>query len=101
MKGMFKAGPVLSLSLLLSCSETVSVAIPSAQELTRDAIGYYCQMTVVEHKGRKGQIMLGDQDEPLWFTSVRDTIAFTVLPGEPKNIAGAWASVPKKTFMNR
>ena len=92
MKGMFKAGSVLSLSLLLSCSETVSVAIPSAQELTRDAIGYYCQMTVVEHKGPKGQIILNDQDEPLWFTSVRDTIAFTVLPGEPKNIAAIYVT---------
>jgi copper chaperone NosL len=94
MKGLFKAGLILSLSLclLVSCSETVSVDIPSPQELTRDAIGYYCQMTVVEHKGPKGQIILNDQDEPLWFTSVRDTIAFTVLPGEPKNIAAIYVT---------
>ncbi|RLA58458.1 MAG: copper resistance protein CopZ [Gammaproteobacteria bacterium] len=77
---------------LLSCGQSDKAAMPAAQELTRDAIGYYCMMTVVEHQGPKGQIILTDTEEPLWFTSVRDTIAFTVLPGEPKNIAAIYVT---------
>ena len=62
------------------------------EELTRDAIGYFCQMTVLDHNGPKGQIFLADRQQPLWFTSVRDTIAFTLLPGEPKNIAAIYVT---------
>ena len=92
MQILFKLGVFLPLSMLFACSETVPVDVPSPQELSRDAIGYFCQMIVVEHKGPKGQIILRNQDEPLWFTSVRDTIAFTVMPGEPKNIAAIYVT---------
>ena len=77
---------------LLSCGQSDEAAMPAARELTRDAIGYYCMMTVVDHQGPKGQIILTDTEEPLWFTSVRDTLAFTVLPGEPKNIAAIYVT---------
>ena len=92
MKTLFKLICFLPLAFLLSCSETAPVDIPLPQELTRDAIGYFCQMTVVEHKGPKGQIILSDREKPLWFVSVRDTIAFTVLPGEAKNIAAIYVT---------
>ncbi|MDH3972446.1 MAG: nitrous oxide reductase accessory protein NosL, partial [Gammaproteobacteria bacterium] len=45
-----------------------------------------------DHKGPKGQVFLTDRPQPLWFTSVRDTIAFTMLPGEPKNIAAIYVT---------
>jgi copper chaperone NosL len=61
-------------------------------ELTADAIGYYCNMIVVNHDGPKGQIFLSDHDEPLWFTSVRDTLAYTMLPDEPRNIAAIYVN---------
>ncbi|MBE9540344.1 MAG: nitrous oxide reductase accessory protein NosL [Proteobacteria bacterium] len=77
---------------LVSCGQSDKAAMPAAQELTRDAIGYYCMMTVVEHQGPKGQIILTDKEDPLWFTSVRDTMAFTILPGEPKNIAAIYVT---------
>ena len=48
-------------------------------------------MTVVYHKGPKGQIILSD-NKVLWFTSVRDTIAFTLSPEEPKNIAAIYVN---------
>lgn len=92
MSALFKLLVSLPLVLLLSCDKTAPVAMPSPQELTRDALGYYCLMTVVEHKGPKGQIILSDAEQPLWFTSVRDTIAFTILPGEPKNIAAIYVT---------
>ncbi len=48
-------------------------------------------MTVVNHKGPKGQVILTDK-QVLWFTSVRDTIAFSLSPEEPKNIAAIYVS---------
>ena len=65
--------------------------MPAAQKLTREANGYYCLMTVVYHKGPKGQIILTD-NKVFWFTSVRDTIAFTMSPEEPKNIAAIYVN---------
>jgi len=67
-------------------------AIPVAAELGADAIGYYCNMTVADHPGPKGQAFVAGKDAPLWFSSVRDTLAFTRLPGEPKNIAALYVN---------
>ena len=65
---------------------------PPPAELSGDAVGYYCSMIVEAHSGPKGQIFLTGREEPLWFTSVRDTIAFTRLPDEPKNIAAIYVN---------
>jgi len=92
MKAVFKLIILIAIMAVTSCGKNDTARMPVAQELTRDAIGYYCMMTVVEHQGPKGQIILSDRDEPLWFTSVRDTLAFTVLPGEPKNIAAIYVT---------
>ncbi len=87
-KKIFLMGCVL---LLASCEKPQPVKVPDAQTLTRDANGYYCLMTVVNHKGPKGQIILTD-NKVLWFTSVRDTIYFTMSPEEPKNIAAIYVN---------
>lgn len=47
-------------------------------------------MTVMHHSGPKGQVFLSDKTEPLWFTSVRDVIAFTLSPEEPRNIVAIY-----------
>ena len=78
---------LLVTTLTLACSDRQPETVPAPRELTRDAVGYFCGMTVLDHNGPKGQVFLTDRQQPLWFTSVRDTIAFTRLPGEPKNIA--------------
>ena len=77
--------------ILTACEKSPPVEMPDAHKLTREANGYYCLMTVVYHNGPKGQIILSD-DKVLWFTSVRDTIAFTVSPEEPKNIAAIYVN---------
>jgi copper chaperone NosL len=78
--------------LLFACEKTPQAEAPPPDTLTREASGYYCLMTVVDHKGPKGHIFLSDRAEPLWFTSVRDTIAFTMSPEEPKNIAAIYVN---------
>jgi len=83
---------ILLLSLfLVACEKPPPENIPAAQILTREANGYYCLMTVVNHSGPKGQIIL-DNGKVLWFTSVRDVIAFTLSPEEPKNISAIYVN---------
>ena len=79
---------LVALSGLAGCGDDDEVvAKPAAVEPTRDASGHYCGMILLDHKGPKAQVHLPDEAEPVWFSSVRDAIAFTKLPEEPKNYA--------------
>ena len=89
---MYKLIALIFIILLTACEKNQPVEVPPAQTLTREANGYYCLMTVVNHNGPKGQIILSDKKQALWFTSVRDTIAFTLSPEEPKNIAAIYVN---------
>lgn len=78
---------------LAGCNDhKVGDAPPPAQELTSAAIGHYCGMNVLEHTGPKGQIILASRKEPVWFSSARDAISFTMLPEEPKDISAIYVS---------
>lgn len=84
---------VAALAIALgSCSDEAPAEMPAPFPLTQDAIGRYCGMNVLEHPGPKGQIILGQFPEPIWFSSARDTVAFTRLPEEPKNISAIYVS---------
>lgn len=94
---MYKLSTLLFVALpiftcLSACEKEQVTEQPTAQTLTREANGYYCLMTVVDHNGPKGQVILTDKEQALWFTSVRDTIAFTLSPEEPKNIAAIYVN---------
>lgn len=78
---------------LAACDEQRDVAEgPAPREPTRESIGHYCGMSLVEHDGPKGQIFLEGKSEPIWFSSVRDTLAFTLLPEEPKSFAAIYVN---------
>jgi copper chaperone NosL len=49
-------------------------------------------MNVLEHTGPKGQIILASRKEPVWFSSARDALSFTMLPEEPKDISAIYVS---------
>jgi len=68
------------------------VARPSPNEVFAEATGYYCGMLLADHDGPKGQIHLAGRSAPLWFSSVRDTIAFLRLPEEPRDIAAVYVN---------
>lgn len=72
---------------LLGCHDNDQAPPPAPIEPTAASIAHFCSMAVLDHPGPKGQIFLRNQKQPLWFSSVRDTIAFTLLPEEPKTIA--------------
>lgn len=78
--------------ILAGCGVEEKTEIPQPYALTESAIGHYCGMNVLEHPGPKGQILLGRIPEPIWFSSARDAVAFTMLPDEPKNVAAVFVS---------
>ena len=91
--GLHAASALLAAAVIASgCGDDDGTARPAARELTRDAIGHYCNMIVADHRGPKGQIFLKSREQPIWFSSVRDTIAFTMLPEEPKDIAAIYVN---------
>lgn len=83
--------------LLAGCDKPqTAVAMPPPTELSGDvafeASGYYCGMQLSDHEGPKGQIHLSQRSDPLWFSSVRDTIAFTRLAEEPRDITAIYVN---------
>lgn len=78
---------------LAACGEGAEVAaLPPPHEPGPESVGYFCGMAVSEHRGPKGQVFLRGQAKPLWFSSVRDTLAFTMLPGEPRTVVALYVS---------
>lgn len=59
---------------------------PPPQAMTDEAVGHYCGMNLTEHIGPKGQILLRDRAAPVWFSTIREVFAYTLLPEEPKAI---------------
>jgi copper chaperone NosL len=82
---------LLATTLTACDAEDVAEAPPPA-EVAGDVTGYFCGMLLVEHGGPKGQIHLKSRDKPVWFSSVRDTVAFTLLEEEPKDIAAIYVN---------
>ncbi|MCR9138277.1 MAG: nitrous oxide reductase accessory protein NosL [Alphaproteobacteria bacterium] len=70
-----------SLALAAGCTQDTSQAEkPEAIALTEEAAGHYCQMVILEHDGPKAQAHLAGLPEPLWFSQVRDGIAYLKSP---------------------
>ncbi|PHQ99371.1 MAG: copper resistance protein CopZ [Marinosulfonomonas sp.] len=75
------------LLLLAACKEDQAASqIPGPVELTQEAAGYYCQMVILEHQGPKAQVHLEGMFAPLWFSQVRDGIAYLKSPEQSAEI---------------
>jgi copper chaperone NosL len=83
---------LLLATLGAGCDEKPTATAPQPHEVTADAIGRYCGMALTEHSGPKSQIFVAGIADPIWFSSVRDAIAFTLLPEEPKDIAAIYVT---------
>lgn len=69
----------LALLGLASCKEETQDV--SAVALTAESVGHYCQMNLLEHPGPKAQVHLeGYEAMPLYFSQVRDAVAYSRLP---------------------
>lgn len=88
---------LITISFLTLGCEPAPQEILQPLPLTTDATGYYCGMIVLNHSGPKGQVQLSNREQPLWFTSVRDTLAFARSPEEPKNITAIFVNNMENT----
>src|ERR1700682_4491751 len=72
--------------------DAVNSVVPPPVALNRDAMGVFCGMNLLEHPGPKGQIITASRIDPFWFTSVRDNVAFKVMPDQPRDIRAIYVS---------
>jgi copper chaperone NosL len=83
---------IAALLAVTGCSDDQATPMLGPVAMTETAIGHFCGMNVLEHPGPKGQIRLGPNPEPVWFSSARDLVAFTLLPEESRNISAMYVS---------
>ncbi len=69
----------LALLSLAACKEDLA-GKPAPVEMTVEAVGFYCQMDLFDHVGPKGQIHLDGMPAPVFFSQVRDAIAYLHMP---------------------
>lgn len=87
------AGAAVVLALLLAaCDKAAPTPPPAPVEVTGEATGHYCGMLLADHDGPKGQVHLASRAGPVWFSSVRDTIAFLRLPEEAKDVVAVYVN---------
>jgi copper chaperone NosL len=83
---------LLVLVLLAACKQQTA-ALPEPVTLSAEAIGYYCQMNLMEHPGPKAQVHLdGLPGKPLFFSQVRDAVAYQRMPEQSHAILGVYVS---------
>lgn len=72
---------------LMGCKEdSAALDIPDPVVLTEEAAGHYCQMIILEHQGPKAQAHLAGHMAPLWFSQVRDGLAYLISPEQSDEI---------------
>lgn len=83
---------IAALFAVSACKEEIAQDI-SALPLTAEAVGHFCQMGLLEHDGPKAQAHLaGLPQMPLFFSQVRDVIAYMRLPEQSHEILAVWVS---------
>lgn len=90
---MTRAAILLAGVLMLgACREDAAADLPPAVTMTEAALGYYCQMNLYEHPGPKAQVHLAGYPAPLFFSQVRDAIAYARMPEQSAPIRAIYVS---------
>lgn len=77
---------------LTACKEDVAQDV-SALALTHESTGHFCQMNLLEHDGPKAQAHLaGLPGTPLFFSQVRDAVAYQRMPEQDHEILAIWVN---------
>ncbi|MDF0602431.1 nitrous oxide reductase accessory protein NosL [Psychromarinibacter sp. C21-152] len=79
----------LSALALAACKEDIA-ELPAPVELTAGAVGHYCQMDLLTHDGPKGQIHLDGMAAPLFFSQVKDAIAYLHMPEQAHAVVATY-----------
>lgn len=89
---MIRSLAVFALLTVAACKEEVAQDV-SAVPMTAENVGYFCQMGMLEHDGPKGQAHLaGLPQTPLFFSQVRDVVAYLRLPEQSHEILAMWVN---------
>jgi copper chaperone NosL len=83
---------LLAALLALAACNAQNAGPPSPVSMTEEALGHYCQMNLLEHPGPKAQIHLSGISEPLFFSQVRDAIAYQRMPEQSHAITAIYVS---------
>lgn len=81
----------LALLSLAACREETA-ALPAPVAMTEDSTGHYCQMELLEHPGPKAQAHLAGLEHPLFFSQVRDVVAYQRMPEQSHVVRVAYVS---------
>ena len=85
--------PLLVLALLaLAACRTETAALPDPVALTEESVGHYCQMNLFEHPGPKAQVHLDGMPYPIFFSQVRDAVAYQRMPEQSAIIAATYVN---------
>lgn len=87
--------------LWMSACDTPMDKPPPPGEPAPGTVGYYCGMTLEEHPGPKGQILLAEEAKPLWFSSVTDAFSYLRLEGATRRIAAFYVNDMGRAEWNR
>lgn len=86
----------LALATLLAVTACGDGAAPAAppppQAVSSRSVGHYCGMALADHTGPKGQIFIKGRPAPVWFSSIKQVFAYTLLPEEPKAITAIYVN---------
>mgnify|MGYP001628237498 FL=1 len=89
---MKRLAAILCLAILPACQEGTA-DIPQAVTMTASAVGHFCQMNMLEHPGPKAQVHLtGLPGTPLFYSQVRDAVAYLRMPEQSHEIAAVYVS---------
>ncbi|MFN3937453.1 MAG: nitrous oxide reductase accessory protein NosL [Gemmobacter sp.] len=88
---MIRTIAILFLLLAAACKEDVADRPPPVP-LTASAVGHYCQMDLLEHPGPKAQVHLDGMPHPLFFSQVRDALAYQRLPEQSHIIVAIYVN---------
>ena len=83
---------VLLLAVVVAGCNDGSGSVPGPLEPTAESVSHFCGMLLAEHAGPKGQIFVKGKSQPVWFSSVSETVAFTMLPDEPAGVAAIYVN---------
>lgn len=65
---------------------------PLPVAMTAEAVGHYCQMDLLQHPGPKAQVHLAGLPAPLFFSQVRDAVAYQRMPEQSHTITAIYVS---------
>ncbi|WP_417846022.1 nitrous oxide reductase accessory protein NosL [Thalassospira povalilytica] len=83
---------VINLMFLVGCQQQTEETMPPPVAMTEEAVGHFCQMDILEHAGPKAQIHLDGLPYPLFFSQVRDGIAYERMPEQNYKISAIYVS---------